>query len=585
MLTSSSPATVATEEAVQGRVLSGARSRYDLLCIAVLSVVFLALWLPRLSGPINFRWDASTYYILGTSLAEGKGYRLLNEPGEIEAVQYPPLLPMFVAAIERTMGTHDYFKVGSALRFAYLIFSGLFLLVTYILAGQFFSKWPALLVGIITGLSVSCFIGPSDVLYADLPFALLAMTFLVMQLKSDRPQFAIASGLCAVAAYLLRTAGIALLAAWIAESLLRRRFRQAAVRGAIAALPVLLWQGYVWNVTHSDEYDRPAYSYQRAAYNYPNVTYAANSQLIAPFQPERGRVHASDLAMRLARNVVAVPIALGESAVIPSWFVPFLSSGLGGLHVRLSHQSAQLLAVGLYGGLFALGLLALIGAILVANSRRWFACLYFGVTLGLVVMTPWQEQFWRYLASMTPLTVIFLFVAISALRNKVACRGSSSANAAGVAVTIVPVVAILLLQVAVAVHVFRSRTPVTYYDAMGRERVLRLADYGSEWHALDPAFEWIRRHAASDAVIATTVPHLAYLRTEHKAVLPPFERNPDKAIRLLDEVPVSYLVLDQFKRPGISERYAAQLIAAKPSSWVLVFSSAGGKSKVYERKR
>src|SRR4051794_4874336 len=103
--------------------------RHDLICRGVVVLVWLALWIPRLSGPLNFRWDASAYYILGTSLAEGKGYRLLNEPGEIEAVQYPPLLPMIVAAHQRIMGTNDHFRVGSALRITYCILSALFLLM------------------------------------------------------------------------------------------------------------------------------------------------------------------------------------------------------------------------------------------------------------------------------------------------------------------------------------------------------------------------------------------------------------------------------------------------------------------------
>ena len=54
-------------------------------------------------------------------------------------------------------------------------------------------------------------------------------------------------------------------------------------------------------------------------------------------------------------------------------------------------------------------------------------------------------------------------------------------------------------------------------------------------------FEWIRRNAPTTAVIATTVPHLAYLRTGRKAVLPPFERDPDTANHLLDQVPVPIL--------------------------------------------
>jgi hypothetical protein len=125
--------------------------------------------------------------------------------------------------------------------------------------------------------------------------------------------------------------------------------------------------------------------------------------------------------------------------------------------------------------------------------------------------------------------------------------------------------------------------PVSYYDAAGRERVFKLINYGTEWQALDPAFEWIRRNAAADAVIATTVPHLAYLRTGHKAVLPPFVSDVDTARHLLDEVPTSYLVVDRFGRPGVSERYAAPVVAHNATDWRMVFSAPDHKTRVYER--
>jgi len=81
--------------------------------LALLVCIVLLVWVPRLSGPIDLRYDGGVYYILGTSLAEGKGYRLLNEPGEIEAVQYPPLLPVFVAAHQRVLGTSDTIVISS----------------------------------------------------------------------------------------------------------------------------------------------------------------------------------------------------------------------------------------------------------------------------------------------------------------------------------------------------------------------------------------------------------------------------------------------------------------------------------------
>src|SRR5262249_39577390 len=143
--------------------------RTDLLCLGVLLMVWLIVSVPRLGGPIDLRWDASTYYVLGTALNEGKGYRLLNEPAEIKAVQYPPLLPLMVAAHQWVMATNDYITVGSALRSSYFILSGCYLLVIYFLARAILPPWYSFIVGLASVLSFCSFLFPSDALYADLP--------------------------------------------------------------------------------------------------------------------------------------------------------------------------------------------------------------------------------------------------------------------------------------------------------------------------------------------------------------------------------------------------------------------------------
>jgi hypothetical protein len=567
---------------IRGEKRRAAKSFAQCWAGTLVVAIALLLWLPRLSGPINLRWDASTYYVLGTALAEGKGYRLLNEPGEIEAVQYPPLLPLIVAAHQWVMGTSDYFKVGSALRITYFVLSVLFLLAAYALARKYLSPLYALLVGVITALSFGSFLWPSEVLYADMPFALVAMGFLLCHQKNARPFFAVVSGLLGVAAYLLRTAGLALLLAWIAESLIRRRFRQAAIRAAVSALPVLLWQVHIWRVTASDKYHHPNYSYQRADYQYANVTYGKNSRLVDPFRPELGHVRFRDLSGRLVRNIASIPEALGESAVIPEWFAPPLVTKLHqSLGVPLSSNVLSLISGALYSCLVVAGLFALAGAVLLATGHQWFLSLYFALTVIVVVITPFQTQFLRYLGPMTPLTLIFLFAALIPIRNWLSHL--KWGRVPGALVMTVPTVAILSLQIVVATYVFQVMPPVSYYDAAGRKRVFKLIQYEAGWQALDPAFEWIRRNAAADAVIATTVPHSAYLRTGHKAVLPPFVSDPDTARHLLDEVPVNYLVVDRFGRPGVSERYAAPVVAHNVADWRLVFTAPDGRTCVYER--
>src|SRR5437762_9157703 len=86
---------------------------------AVVVAIALLLWAPRLSGPIDLRWDGGVYYILGTSLATGHGYRILSEPGSPEALQYPPLLPVVVALYQRVLGTTDPAVVAQWLRISY----------------------------------------------------------------------------------------------------------------------------------------------------------------------------------------------------------------------------------------------------------------------------------------------------------------------------------------------------------------------------------------------------------------------------------------------------------------------------------
>ena len=103
---------------------------------------------------------------------------------------------------------------------------------------------------------------------------------------------------------------------------------------------------------------------------------------------------------------------------MPLGLVPSLLTQLHrNLHVPVSDSLRTLFWDAFCVGFFVAGLLALIGAVLVATGRQWFLSLYFGINLAMIVVTPWQNQFWRYLAPVTPLTLIFLFVTLIAIRQ------------------------------------------------------------------------------------------------------------------------------------------------------------------------
>src|SRR6516162_3631276 len=96
--------------------LPGRRAAVYWIIVVTVAVI---LWIPRLSGPIDLRWDGSVYYVLGTSLSTGAGYRIISEPGCPEELQYPPLLPAIIAAYQRGFHSTDPAIVGPPLRISY----------------------------------------------------------------------------------------------------------------------------------------------------------------------------------------------------------------------------------------------------------------------------------------------------------------------------------------------------------------------------------------------------------------------------------------------------------------------------------
>ena len=125
-----------------------------------------------------------------------------------------------------------------------------------------------------------------------------------------------------MAAFGLRTAGVALLAAWAAESLLRRRLRQAVARGGRRWRASAPGRCTSRGVKSDPAFAEPAYPYQRADYQFYNVGYVENMSYMDPFRPELGRASARQLAARVWTNVRGMPLSLGEAATLHrGWLV------------------------------------------------------------------------------------------------------------------------------------------------------------------------------------------------------------------------------------------------------------------------
>src|SRR5215471_13174984 len=286
----------------------------EVIYLAVLVAAILVSWIPRLNGPIDLRWDGGVYYTLGTSLAEGHGYRLLNEPGNIEANQYPPLLPAIIAAHQRLLGTNDPVIVGRWLRITYFIIFSIFVFTIYWTARNRLPSKYAFLAAWVCIFDLHAYF-LSDLCFPEVPFALATTLFVICNNRaSNNRTHSVLAGVFAATAYAMRTAGIALLAAWVLDSAFRKNFESAAVRSMVSAIAVFSWLFYISAVESGEQYQRPAYEYQRAAYLFYNVSYTRNVFGLKDMNaPETDPPSVTDIGVRFLHNVVLMPRSLGES--------------------------------------------------------------------------------------------------------------------------------------------------------------------------------------------------------------------------------------------------------------------------------
>ena len=107
--------------------------------------------------------------------------------------------------------------------------------------------------------------------------------------------------------------------------------------------------------------------------------------------------------------------------------------------------------------------------------------------------------------------------------------------------------------------------------------------YGPEWRDLVLAAEWLGEHAAPGEIVATEAAHYVHLHSGKKVVLPPMVDDASEAQRLLDEIPVRYLLVGELESPGFERRYMKPVVAAGENLWRPVFEGQRSDTVLYER--
>ena len=213
------------------------------------------------------------------------------------ANHHPPGLPAIVALYQRSLRTSDPWVVGEALRRFYCGCCIAIALISYLLARQFFGMGWALAVALIASLNLyTWWLG--DYLLAEVPFTVVSLLFILVSIVAERKRVNTAAitmiqAVLVTAAYLLRTAGVALIAAWIGDAALRRQWRATIVRAIVGATPVLVWHTYVHHVEDSYEYPASGLRLPAGRLPVPQRQLCEKSRLAGLGCSREGQGHAS----------------------------------------------------------------------------------------------------------------------------------------------------------------------------------------------------------------------------------------------------------------------------------------------------
>ena len=212
------------------------------LALAAVASLVTFLALPRLLHRDIAYYDEGVYIATAKALAAGSGYRNPGLPDAPPQAKYPPLFPLALSLVWRLVPRFPE-NIVAMKALVFLAALGV-LAITYRRVRA--RRGPLEAVAVVAAVGVTpLFLLYASLVTSDVPFALLTLVAIDAYEHSFSRPAAFALALVAAAlAVLTRTIGAILLAALVADLVLRRDLGRAvacALGGALAIVPWLVW--------------------------------------------------------------------------------------------------------------------------------------------------------------------------------------------------------------------------------------------------------------------------------------------------------------------------------------------------------
>ena len=487
--------------------------------------------------PVGVAHDDGMYVILGKALATGQGYRWLHVPGMPPATHFPPGYPAVLALLWLLFPAFPanviVFKLANAL------FMSLAAVGTFVFARRRFEMTPlgagavavAATLGIPT-LTLSALV-MSEPLFLALLFPALVLAERVTDSDDARVRDVVALALLTGVATLVRTHGIALIAAIILVFLARRRYRDAALFATIAVATLLPWQ--LWVGTHA---------------NAVPPTMRGNYESYGAWFASGLRAEGWPLVMRTVARTTMEIVSMFAVLVAPS-----MPTALRVL------------------GLIALGGLAALGARELWRGAR-VSALFLAIYCAIIIVWPFSPA--RFLWGVWPLVVLLpVLGARHVMRWRPSMRSLRVTRIAAVSASVLLACGYAAYNARGYQHQWWSKIPRTI------SRNVR------------PLMVWIATHTPRDAVLATEAESAVYLYTGRQTVpVGTFTvdeyfgpRTPVENAAVIRSVVEHYRPKAVVVSSGAMRDAARELVLGPPPSFVVVDTFPDGGLVLIPRSR
>jgi hypothetical protein len=421
--------------------------------------------------------------VLGKSLATGEGFRLVSSSATPIVPVVPPGFPALLSLV---------FLLSPSYPDNLMLLKGVSLLA---MAGVGVACWidytrhrdvppePAVMLTAATLLIPSFVFLSTSTVMAEASFTLAQLLTVIALERTVRREAGdnrapIVAGLMAALTMLIRTAGLAVVAAGIAYLLLQRRWRQASIFAVVAAASMLPWQLYA-SANASPLEDRMANG-GTIAHTYGELLAAERPGLVMT------PISRTEMLFRAGRNLQDMLTRDVGALIVPALYRGPAESGIEVISVARPGRGSMGSATGtmIISGLFCLAMLAGIAA-----TRAWLSLPALLIAASLVMISSVGSQTIRYVLPLAPFLLLFLW------------RGIPQPAAARVVVLCV--LGFQLMDHALYLQVKTTGTPIWIGGAA----------------EIDEALTWMTDNIHGEGAIASSNPGLVYLRTGRKGVV------------------------------------------------------------------